>query len=170
MSIRDPYMYSDGYVGPGKISTLENYRVNTETAGADIKFGQAVVLNNGVVIPATKAPIYGVALNRDYTDSQDFVPDEMKLDHYTKGNGLDVLRDGTISVPVSEDVNRGENATVDANGEFKPAGASDTVVGVFLSDGNKDKTASLQIRIQFGHGNADDNTGAEPGGIGKKGN
>lgn len=158
MPIRDPQLYSSDEIAPGRIATLENYRVNVETAGEDIKFGQAVVLKNGLAMVAHKAPIYGVALNRDWTDSEDFIQDEMDKDHWSKGNGFDVLRDGTISVPLSDDVNRGENATVDADGNFKAAGTSDSVVGVFLSAGNKGGTARLQTRIQFGHGNADDDT------------
>ncbi|RVU70018.1 MULTISPECIES: DUF2190 family protein [Lactobacillus] len=162
MPIEDPTLYSKRFIGPGRIATLEPYRVNVETAGADIKFGQAVVIKNGVVIPATKAPIYGIALNRDWTSSLDFIQKEMDQDHYSKGQALDVLRDGTISVTVSADVNRGENATVDADGNFKPAGASDKVVGVFLSAANKDEVARLQTRIQFDHGNADDDTANNP--------
>lgn len=162
MPIQDPALYSKRFIGPGRIATLEPYRVNVETAGADIKFGQAVVIKNGVVVPATKAPIYGISLNRDWTSSIDFVQKEMDEDHYSKGQALDVLRDGTISVNVSADVNRGENATVDTDGNFKPAGASDKVVGVFLSAANKGEVARLQTRIQFDHGNADNDTANNP--------
>ena len=59
------------------------------------------------------------------------------------------MRDGTIWVPISEDVDRGENAAVDSTGKFKPATGNDVVVGVFTSDGEKDSTAKLQTRIQF---------------------
>ena len=47
MPISDPTLYSNTDIGPGRIATLEPYRVNVETAGADIKFGQAVVLKGG---------------------------------------------------------------------------------------------------------------------------
>ena len=158
MPISDPTLYSNTDIGPGRIATLEPYRVNVETAGADIKFGQAVVLKGGKAVPATKAPIYGIALNRDWTSSEDFIQKEMDEDHYSEGQAFDVLRDGTVSVNISDDVNRGENATVDTDGNFKAAGTSDTVVGVFLSSGNKDGTARLQTRIQFSHDNADNDT------------
>lgn len=160
MPISDPTLYSKTDIGPGRIATLEPYRVNIETAGADIKFGQAVVLKAGKAIPATKAPIYGIALNRDWTSSEDFVQKEMDEDHYSLGQAFDCLRDGTVSVNISDDVNRGENATVDADGNFKAAGTSDVVVGVFLSSGNKGGTARLQTRIQFSHDNADNDAGA----------
>lgn len=159
MPISDPTLYSENNIGPGRIATLEPYRVNHETAGADIKFGQAVIIKDKKVIPATKAPIYGIALNRDWTSSEDFIQTEMDQDHYSEGQGLDVLRDGTVSVPLSDDVNRGENATVDENGNFKAAGTNDQIVGVFLSSGDKDGTARLQTRIQFSHDNADNDTG-----------
>ena len=163
MPISDPTLYSNTDIGPGRIATLEPYRVNVETAGTDIKFGQAVVLKGGKAVPATKAPIYGIALNRDWTSSEDFIQKEMDEDHYSEGQAFDVLRDGTVSVNISDDVNRGENATVDADGNFKAAGTSDTVVGVFLSSGNKGGTARLQTRIQFSHDNADNDAGAGNG-------
>ena len=56
---------------------------------------------------------------------------------------------GTVFVPISEDVDRGESATVDANGTFKPAAANDVVVGIFTSSGNAGSTAELQTRVQF---------------------
>lgn len=158
--LKDPTLYSDGNIGAGKVATLEPYVVNTFTAGADIKFGQAVVIKNGLLEPATKAPMFGVALARQWTDSTNFVQEEMEKDHWSSGKAVDIMRDGTISVQISDDVNAGENATVDADGLFKAAGTSDKVVGVFTSTGNKGGTANLQIRVQFDHGNADDDTGA----------
>lgn len=62
---------------------------------------------------------------------------------------IGVLRDGTIYVPVNVDVNANENAAVDTDGNFKVAGASDSVVGVFLSSANAGSTARLQTRIQL---------------------
>lgn len=159
MPISDPTLYSNSDIGPGRIATLEPYRVNVETAGTDIKFGQAVVIKDGKAIPATKAPIYGIALNRDWTDSENFIQTEMDQDHYSEGQAFDVLRDGTVSVNLSDDVNRGENATVDTDGNFKAAGTGDQIVGVFLSSGDKGGTARLQTRIQFNHDNADNNAG-----------
>lgn len=158
--LKDPTLYSDGNIGAGKIATLDPYVVNTFTAGADIKFGQAVVIKNGLLEPANKAPIFGIALARQWTESTNFVQEEMENDHWYKGNAVDIIRDGTVSVQISDDVNAGENATVDANGLFKAAGTADRVVGVFTSTDNKGGTASLQIRVQFDHGNADDDIGA----------
>lgn len=158
--LEDPKLYSDGNIRAGKIATLEPYRVDTYTAGADIKFGQAVIIKNGLLQPATGAPIFGVAIDRQWTASEDFIPEEMEKDHWAKGKAVDVLRDGTISVQISDDVNAGENATVDADGLFKAAGSGDKVVGIFTSTGDKGGTANLQTRIQFDHGNADDDGGA----------
>ncbi|MBP2057889.1 hypothetical protein J2Z60_001064 [Lactobacillus colini] len=155
----DPELYSDGNLSAGKIATLENYSINTVTAGADLKFGQAVVIKDGLAVPATKAPIFGVVLKRQWTESIDFVPEEMENDHWYKGNAVDVLRDGTIAVPISEDVNENENATVDADGNFKAASAGDKIVGVFLSSGDKGNTAILQTRVVFDSANADNNSG-----------
>lgn len=160
--LEDPVLYSDGNLSAGKIATLEDYRINTATAGADIKFGQAVVLKDGLAVPASKAPIFGIVLKRQYTSSIDFIQSEMDKDHWSEGEAVDILRDGTISVPISDDVNEGENATVDADGNFKAAGTSDKIVGVFLSAGNKGATAILQTRIVFDAANADNAAGNEP--------
>ena len=73
----------------------------------------------------------------------------MAKEDWSAGEWFGCVREGTVAVPISEDVNSRENAAVDANGNFKPAGASDTVVGVFLSSGNKGGTARLQTRIQL---------------------
>lgn len=152
MAIPDGKLYSDGTLSAGTVATIEDSIVNTESAGADINFGAGVVLQNGKVVPATKAPIYGVALKRTYINGDHFYDATIDGDHWEAGENLGVLRLGTISVPISDDVDRGENATVDAQGNFKPAGASDTVVGVFLSDGNKGGTASMQTSIQLASG------------------
>ena len=152
MAIPDGELYSDGTLSAGTVATIEDSIVNTENAGANINFGAGVVLQGGKVVPATKAPIYGVALKRTYINGDHFYDATIDGDHWEAGENLGVLRLGTISVPISDDVDRGENATVDAQGNFKPAGASDTVVGVFLSDGNKGGTASMQTSIQLANG------------------
>lgn len=152
MAIPDGKLYSDGTLSAGTVATIEDSIVNTESAGADINFGAGVVLQDGKVVPATKAPIYGVALKRTYINGDHFYDATIDGDHWEAGENLGVLRLGTISVPISDDVDRGENATVDAQGNFKPAGASDTVVGVFLSDGNNGGTASMQTSIQLANG------------------
>lgn len=152
MAIPDGKLYSDGTLSAGTVATIEDSIVNTESAGADINFGSGVVLQDGKVVPATKAPIYGVALKRTYINGDHFYDATIDGDHWEAGENLGVLRLGTISVPISDDVDRGENATVDAQGNFKPAGASDTVVGVFLSDGNNGGTASMQTSIQLANG------------------
>lgn len=152
MAIPDGKLYSDGTLSAGTVATIEDSIVNTESAGADISFGSGVVLQDGKVVPATKAPIYGVALKRTYINGDHFYDATIDGDHWEAGENLGVLRLGTISVPISDDVDRGENATVDAQGNFKPAGASDTVVGVFLSDGNNGGTASMQTSIQLANG------------------
>lgn len=160
MAIPDGRLYLDGQLGAGEVATIEPSTVNTENAGADINFGAGVVLKDGKVVPATKAPIYGVALRRTYVNGDHFYDETIENDHWNTGEDLGVLRDGTIAVPISDDVDRGENATVDAQGNFKPAGASDTVVGVFLSAGNKGGTANLQTRIQLASDSA--TGGADP--------
>lgn len=147
--IPDGKLYMDGQLGAGTVATLEDSNVNTVTAGGPIGFGTAVTISNGEAVQAAGAPIYGVALKRTYLNADYFFQEDIDNDKWAEGEILGVLRDGTISVPVSADVDEQESATVDANGQFKPAGTSDTVVGVFLSSANAGETAQLQTRIQL---------------------
>lgn len=148
--IPDGTLYHDGPLGAGTIaSSFDSTSVNTEHAGAAISFGSAVVLKDGEAVPATKAPIYGVALKRTYVKGENLEPETVQADKWQKNETLGVLRDGTIWVPISEDVNRGDSATVDDNGTFKVAKGDDGVVGVFTKAGYKDSTTELQTRIQL---------------------
>lgn len=147
--IPDGKLYMDGQLGAGTVATLEDSSVNTVTAGGPIGFGTAVTISNGEAVQAAGAPIYGIALKRTYLNADHFYQEDIDNDKWAEGEVLGVLRDGTIAVPVSADVDEQESATVDANGQFKPAGTSDTVVGVFLSSANAGETAQLQTRIQL---------------------
>ena len=147
--IPDGKLYMDGQLGAGTVATLEDSSVNTLTAGGPIGFGTAVTIKDGKAVQAAGAPIYGVALKRTYMNAGHFYQEDINNDKWGEGEVLGVLRDGTIAVPVSADADAQENATVDANGQFKPAGASDTVVGVFLSSANAGETAQLQTRVQL---------------------
>lgn len=149
MAIPDGRLYHDDPLSAGTIATTEPSTINTENAGAEIGFGTAVAMKDGKAVPATKAPIYGVALKRTYIESDHFYENDIQNDCWKVGETLGVLRDGTIAVPVSGDVDRGDDATVDATGKFKAAGAGDVVAGVFLSSANNGDTANMQTRVQF---------------------
>lgn len=158
MAIPDGKLYDDGQLSPGSIATTEPVTINTENAGALINYGIAVVLQDGKVVPATGGPIYGVALKRSYVNADHFTEDDSKQGHWENGETLGVLRDGTIAVPITTDVIRGESAAVDASGGFKTASVNDRVVGIFLSDGEKGGTASLQTRVQWPEKQAENTT------------
>lgn len=156
MPIPDAQLYGEESWGAGKVTSIDNYRVNGEDAGADLNFGQAVILKGNKAVPASAGKaIFGVVLAREYTMADDFVQTEMDTDHWVAGNRVPVMREGDVSVPVSEDVNAGENAAVDADGNFKAAGSGDTVVGTFNSNGAKNGTASLEIHPMLSSDNAD---------------
>lgn len=149
MGIPDGQLYGNPELGAGEIATIEPATITTEQAGADIGFGQGVQINNGKVVPASRGNIYGIAVCRTHVNADDLSQDDIAKDKWSAGEWLGVVRDGTVAVPISADVNARENATVDSNGNFKPAGTNDTVVGVFLSSGNAGGTARLQTRIQL---------------------
>lgn len=147
--IPDGTLYGNPELGAGEVATIEDVTLTTEQAGADIGYGQGVQIKDGLLVPATSGNIYGIALRRTHVNADHLYPEDMVKEYWSAGEWFGCVREGTVAVPISEDVNSRENAAVDANGNFKPAGASDTVVGVFLSSGNKGGTARLQTRIQL---------------------
>lgn len=162
MAIPDGTLYHDGPHSAGSpADVFDDHTVNTEHAGDAINFGSGVVLKDGKAITATQGPIYGIALSRTYVDAADLTEESINNDKWKVGETLGIARDGTWWVPISEDVNRGDNATVDADGKFKPAGSSDNIVGMFTSNGDKGSTATVQIRVQLEQG-VSANSSAEP--------
>lgn len=153
MTIPTGSMYMPESLGAGKIATLQDVTANTEVAGENLAYGQAVALKDGKAVPATTAPIYGVAIKRGYMNADRFNGDDTeKTDTWLAGEAVGVLREGTIAVPVSADVNKGDGATIDANGQFKPATGSDILVGIFQSTANTGDTAFLQTSLGFTSG------------------
>ena len=147
--IPDGELYNTGSISAGTVSDLETAVINTEQVGQPVGYGQGVQINNGMVVPATKGHIFGIAVKRYHTNADHLYPDLLKGEKWEQGEMIGVLRDGTIYVPVNVDVNANENAAVDTDGNFKVAGTSDSVVGVFLSSANAGSTARLQTRIQL---------------------
>lgn len=147
--IPDGELYNSGSISAGTVSDLETAVIDTEQVGQPVGYGQGVQIKDGTVIPATKGHIFGVAVKRYHTNADHLYPELMKDEKWEQGEMIGVLRDGTIYVPVNVDVNANENAAVDTDGNFKVAGTSDSVVGVFLSSANAGSTARMQTRIQF---------------------
>lgn len=139
--------YQKKTLGNGAVATIEGNTVNTITAGGEIGFGCAVDIQDGKAVVATKAPIFGIAIRRTWTEAEHFYEDAIQNDKFQVGETLGVLRKGGISVPVSSDVNRYDPAAVASDGTFKQAGASDQVVGRFLTAGDSGSTAIVQVNI-----------------------
>lgn len=146
MAIPDGQLYHDGTLGAGRVATTERATVNGAIAAEEVGFGKAVGLKDNQAVVATAAPIYGIAVRRSYTRFYDF-KEGNGTDAWQKGETIGVLREGTVAVQISEDVDAGKAATVASDGTFKPAGSADKAVGIFLTSGNKGGTANLQIRI-----------------------
>lgn len=147
--IPDGELYNTDPISAGTVSDLETAVINTEQVGQPVGYGQGVQIKDGMVVPATKGHIFGIAVKRYHTNADHLYPDLMANEKWEQGEMIAVLRDGTIYVPVNVDVNANENAAVDTDGNFKVAGASDSVVGVFLSSANAGSTVRLQTRIQL---------------------
>lgn len=147
--IPDGELYNTDPISAGTVSDLETAVINTEQVGQPVGYGQGVQIKDGMVVPATKGHIFGIAVKRYHTNADHLYPDLMANEKWEQGEMIGVLRDGTIYVPVNVDVNANENAAVDTDGNFKVAGTSDQIVGVFLSSANAGSTARLQTRIQL---------------------
>lgn len=137
--------YQKKELGNGTVATIENNVVDTVTAGEEINFGVAVNIKDGKAVTATSAPIMGIAIKRNRIDGDDYnaLPD----DKFKAGELIGVLRKGGISVPITTDVSRYDFATVNSDGTFKTAGAGDSVVGRFKTDGYAGKTAIVQVEL-----------------------
>lgn len=138
-------LYQKKDLGNGTIGSVQHYEVETMTAGADINFGVGVTIQNGQVVTATQAPIVGIALKRDYALGNDYTA--IKNDHWVKGEKISVLWLGAVAVPITEDVNRLDPATINSDGTFKLAGSGDKVVGRFITAGDKDSTAIVHVNL-----------------------
>lgn len=137
--------YQKKELGNGTVATIENNVVDTVTAGEEINFGVAVNIKDGKAVTATSVPIMGIAIKRNRIDGYDYnaLPD----DKFKAGELIGVLRKGGISVPITTDVSRYDFATVNSDGTFKTAGAGDSVVGRFKTDGYAGKTAIVQVEL-----------------------
>lgn len=139
-------MYQQKALGNGVIGSLEsNDPTDVVTAGEDIPFGVALDIKGGKAVVATKAPIFGIAMKRDYAIGNDY--NAIKDDHYYKGEKISAVRKGGISVPITEDVNRYDQATVNNDGTFRPARSGEPVVGRFITNGDSGSTAIIQIEL-----------------------
>lgn len=134
-------------LGNGTVSTIEGTTVNTIDAAEEIGFGCAVDIKNGKAVVATKAPIFGIAVKRDWTDAEHYFTDDIQKDKWHVGETIGALRKGGVSVPITADVNRYDPATVNIDGTFKPATTGDQVVGRFLTAGDAGSTAIVQVNI-----------------------
>lgn len=137
--------YQKKELGNGTIGSIESNTVNTITAGEDIAFGIALDIKSGQAVKATKAPIFGIAIKRLYVEGDDY--DALPDDHWYAGEKIGAVRKGAVAVPITADVNRYDAAAVNADGTFKPAGAGDQIVGRFITDGDANKTAIVQIEL-----------------------
>lgn len=133
----------------GTVATTESPTINSLIVGdATLAYGIATNINaNGEAVLTEAAPIYGISVKRNYTDSTSL--SDVTGDHWDKGDTSGIMRDGTIYVALANDVKNGDFATVTTGGKFKTAGASDKIVGQFTSDGKQGDTAELQVRVQF---------------------
>lgn len=138
-------LYQKKELGNGTIGSLKQYSVYTVTAGADINYGIAVAIQDEKAVVATKAPIYGITIKRDYAIGHSY--DDIENDHWLQGEKIGVLRQGSVSVPITEDVDRLDQATVNADGTFRPAKSGEQVVGRFLTAGDANSTAIVDVNL-----------------------
>ncbi|AKG88295.1 hypothetical protein AF226_15035 [Listeria monocytogenes] len=148
MSIPTGQEYMMPELGLGKIASYQRSQVDSAAVKKDINFGQAVQVIDEEASPLTTGDFYGVAVAKNYVD--EYTDDKAGV--YKPSEAVPVLRQGTITVIVDEDVKSGEKAVVNtATSNFLPSTTAKTtkteVVGVFKSTTSKDGLAKLEINL-----------------------
>ncbi|EIM3837981.1 hypothetical protein PPZ65_000091 [Listeria monocytogenes] len=148
MSIPAGQEYMMPELGLGKIASYQRSQVDSAAVKKDINFGQAVQVIDDEASPLTTGDFYGVAVAKNYVD--EYTDDKAGV--YKPSEAVPVLRQGTITVIVDEDVKSGEKAVVNtATSNFLPSTTAKTtkteVIGVFKSTTSSDGLAKLEINL-----------------------
>ncbi|EEK8766724.1 hypothetical protein G9477_001807 [Listeria monocytogenes] len=148
MSIPTGQEYMMPELGLGKIASYQRSQVDSAAVKKDINFGQAVQVIDDEASPLTTGDFYGVAVAKNYVDEYT----DNKAGVYKPSEAVPVLRQGTITVIVDEDVKSGEKAVVNtATSNFLPSTTAKTtkteVIGVFKSTTSSDGLAKLEINL-----------------------
>ncbi|EAV9863754.1 hypothetical protein FFD13_06785 [Listeria monocytogenes] len=148
MSIPTGQEYMMPELGLGKIASYQRSQVDSAAVKKDINFGQAVQVIDEEASPLTTGDFYGVAVAKNYVD--EYTDDKAGV--YKPSEAVPVLRQGTITVIVDEDVKSGEKAVVNtATSNFLPSTTAKTtkteVIGVFKSTTSRDGLAKLEINL-----------------------
>ncbi|EKZ4333581.1 hypothetical protein QRW32_000468 [Listeria monocytogenes] len=148
MSIPTGQEYMMPELGLGKIASYQRSQVDSAAVKKDINFGQAVQVIDEEASPLTTGDFYGVAVAKNYVD--EYIDDKAGV--YKPSEAVPVLRQGTITVIVDEDVKSGEKAVVNtATSNFLPSTTAKTtkteVIGVFKSTTSRDGLAKLEINL-----------------------
>ncbi|AAY53112.1 hypothetical protein NAA97_00470 [Listeria monocytogenes] len=148
MSIPTGQEYMMPELGLGKIASYQRSQVDSAAVKKDINFGQAVQVIDDEASPLTTGDFYGVAVAKNYVD--EYTDDKAGV--YKPSEAVPVLRQGTITVIVDEDVKSGEKAVVNtATSNFLPSTTAKTtkteVIGVFKSTTSSDGLAKLEINL-----------------------
>ncbi|ECC2279213.1 hypothetical protein FOK23_11075 [Listeria monocytogenes] len=148
MSIPTGQEYMMPELGLGKIASYQRSQVDSAAVKKDINFGQAVQVIDDEASPLTTGDFYGVAVAKNYVD--EYTDDKAGV--YKPSEAVPVLRQGTITVIVDEDVKSGEKAVVNtATSNFLPSTTAKTtkteVMGVFKSTTSRDGLAKLEINL-----------------------
>ncbi|HAB8730443.1 TPA_asm: hypothetical protein GYS69_14230 [Listeria monocytogenes] len=149
MSIPAGQEYMMPELGLGKIASYQRSQVDSAAVKKDINFGQAVQVVDDEASPLEDTgDFYGVAVTKNYVD--EYTDDKVGV--YKPSEAVPVLRQGTITVIVDEDVKSGEKAVVNtATSNFLPSTTAKTtkteVIGVFKSTTSRDGLAKLEINL-----------------------
>ncbi|EAC8223473.1 hypothetical protein Y419_03810 [Listeria monocytogenes] len=148
MSIPTGQEYMMPELGLGKIASYQRSQVDSAAVKKDINFGKAVQVIDDEASPLTTGDFYGVAVAKNYVD--EYTDDKAGV--YKPSEAVPVLRQGTITVIVDEDVKSGEKAVVNtATSNFLPSTTAKTtkteVIGVFKSTTSSDGLAKLEINL-----------------------
>lgn len=137
-----------GELGLGKVASYQGTRIDSAAVVEEIKFGSAVQVIDDEAKPLSDGDFYGVAVAKNYVPEYS----DDKVGIYGPKEAVPVLRLGTITVLVDDDVKSGEKAVVNKDtANFLPSSAQGTntteVIGIFKSTTPKDGLAKLEINL-----------------------
>lgn len=144
--VGEQYMMGD--LGLGKVASYQGTRIDSAAVVEEIKFGSAVQVLDDEAKPLSDGDFYGVAVAKNHVPEYS----DNKIGIYGAKEAVPVLRLGTITVLVDEDVKSGEKAVANtATANFLPSSTAKAtkteVIGIFKSTTPQGGLAKLEINL-----------------------
>ena len=143
-----PTLHRDQELGLGHIYDTTQQETFSEITAIGLSYGQAVAMTDGkLAVAGATDKLYGIVrANEVLKNAFAFEGEAEEAGSYHAGEVVPIVRCGTIIVPVTGAVEKGQTAVLAAGGLFAAAkDATAAGVGVFMSDGTDQ--AALHIDL-----------------------